>query len=238
MAGSMPTASSRSHLEMAGYTYLPQGWSVTTVGELLAEDRGISVGVMYPGDHEPVGIPLLKVGDLAGNRINPSPDFRISIAKHREYSRTALEGGELLLTLVGAVGQCAVVSSRMAGWNAARAVAVIRLKDPTDAQFVRTCLLSAPLQHLMQIWSNTTVQTTLNLKEIRQLPLPWPPRSERQRIVSVLTPLDDKIELNRQMNATLEAMARALFKSWFVDFDPVRAKCSCSRFTPFFAHVI
>jgi type I restriction enzyme S subunit len=76
----------------------------------------------------------------------------------------------------------------------------------------------------MDVWSNTTVQQTLNLKEIRQLPIPWPPSAQRKRIAHILGTLDDKIELNRKMNETLEQMARALFKSWFVDFDPVRAK--------------
>ena len=51
-----------------------------------------------------------------------------------------------------------------------------------------------------------------------------PPLSEQKAIAHILSSLDDKIELNRQMNETLEAMARAIFKSWFVDFDPVRAK--------------
>jgi type I restriction enzyme S subunit len=76
----------------------------------------------------------------------------------------------------------------------------------------------------MDVWCNTTVQATLNLKEIRQLPLPWPPKPCRDAIASFGKALDDKIELNRRMNATLAAMARALFQSWFVDFDPVRAK--------------
>ena len=59
---------------------------------------------------------------------------------------------------------------------------------------------------------------------LRQMTIPVPPFSEQRAIAHVLGTLDDKIELNRRMNATLEAMARALFKSWFVDFDPVRAK--------------
>jgi len=54
--------------------------------------------------------------------------------------------------------------------------------------------------------------------------LPLPPLAEQKAIAAVLGALDDKIELNRRMNSTLEAMARALFQSWFVDFDPVRAK--------------
>jgi type I restriction enzyme S subunit len=190
---------------------------VAEIGDLLAEERGISVGVMYPGEHDPLGIPLVKVGDMAGSILNPAPEFRISPAKHEEYKRTALEGGELLLTLVGGLGQCAVVPKQMAGWNAARAVAVVRLMDPTDARYLRLCLLSQPLQYLMNAWANTTVQATLNLKEIRQLPVPWPPKPERDAIASVLGALDDKIELNRRMNETLEAMTQALFKCWFVD---------------------
>jgi len=214
----------RAHLADAGVEELPDDWDVVTLGDLFTEDRGIAVGVMYPGDHDPDGVPLIKAGDLSGSIINPHPDFRIGKDKHHEYRRTALEGGELLMTLVGNVGQCAVVPPRMAGWNAARAVAVMRLAEPSDTHFVQQCLLSRPLQHLMDVWCNTTVQATLNLKEIRQLPLPWPPKKCRDAIAAFGTALDDKIELNRRMNATLGAMARALFQSWFVDFDPVRAK--------------
>lgn len=64
----------------------------------------------------------------------------------------------------------------------------------------------------------------LNTDQLKALSIPTPPLPEQKRIAHILGSLDDKIELNRCMNATLEAMARALFKSWFVDFDPVRAK--------------
>jgi type I restriction enzyme S subunit len=68
------------------------------------------------------------------------------------------------------------------------------------------------------------VQATLNLRDVAQLPIVMPPESERRSIAHILGTLDHKIELNRQVSETLEAMARALFKSWFVDFEPVRAK--------------
>ena len=64
----------------------------------------------------------------------------------------------------------------------------------------------------------------LNTSIMEALPFRLPPLPEQRAIAHILGTLDDKIELNRRMNATLEAMARALFKSWFVDFDPVRAK--------------
>ena len=65
---------------------------------------------------------------------------------------------------------------------------------------------------------------TLNRNHIHPLPVKIAPLSEQREIASILGALDDKIDLNRRMNTTLEAMARALFQSWFVDFDPVRAK--------------
>ena len=207
-----------------GLSDLPGDWGIVRIESLLCDDRGISVGVMYPGDHDPEGVPLVKSGDIARDHINPKPEFRITKDKHYEYRRTAFMGGELLISLVGDVGRCALVPHQMAGWNAARAIAVLRLRNTTDAEFVRACLMSEPLQYLMQAWSTTTVQATLNLKEIRQIPLPWPPKKQRLAISRTLGVLDDKIELNRRMNETLEAMARALFKDWFVDFGPTRAK--------------
>ena len=65
---------------------------------------------------------------------------------------------------------------------------------------------------------------SLKCADIPNFKMPLPPRAEQKAIAAVLGALDDKIELNRRMNATLEAMARALFQSWFVDFDPLRAK--------------
>ena len=64
----------------------------------------------------------------------------------------------------------------------------------------------------------------VNRNHLHELPVRVPPLAEQRAIARILGTLDDKIELNCKMNATLEAMARALFKSWFVDFDPVRAK--------------
>ena len=73
-------------------------------------------------------------------------------------------------------------------------------------------------------FNSGSAQPSLNRNFIHPIPVVVPPLPEQHAIAHVLGTLDDKIELNRRMNETLEAMARALFKSWFVDFDPVRAK--------------
>lgn len=75
-----------------------------------------------------------------------------------------------------------------------------------------------------QGYNSGSAQPSLNRNFLHPVPVDVPPLSEQRAIAHLLGTLDDKIELNRRMNETLEAMARALFKSWFVDFDPVRAK--------------
>ena len=73
-------------------------------------------------------------------------------------------------------------------------------------------------------YNSGSAQPSLNRNFVHPVLVDVPPQNEQRAIAHILGTLDDKIELNRRMNETLEAMARALFKSWFVDFDPVRAK--------------
>ena len=73
-------------------------------------------------------------------------------------------------------------------------------------------------------YNSGSAQPSLNRNFVHPIPVVIPPLAEQRAIVGLLGALDDKIELKRRMNETLEAIARALFKSWFVDFDPVRAK--------------
>lgn len=67
-------------------------FEVVTVGELLSTDRGISVGVMYPGSHDEQGIPLIRAADISEGHISETPTLKISKNVHHEYRRTALEG--------------------------------------------------------------------------------------------------------------------------------------------------
>ena len=78
-------------------------------------------------------------------------------------------------------------------------------------------------EHIRRIAVGATMPS-INTKILADVPIYFPPLAEQKAIAAVLGALDDKIELNRRMKATLEAMARAIFQSWFVDFDPVRAK--------------
>jgi len=202
---------------------LPKGWSYSPL-ENCARQNSISYGVVQPGTHVDGGIPLIRVNNFHDIRIDLTEMMRISPEIETKYGRTRLAGGEVLLTLVGSVGQVAVVPKELAGFNVARAVAVIHPLPNISPEWIAICLRSSLSQHLLFSRANTTVQTTINLKDVRALPIPIPSEGERKNITAMVSALDDRIALLRETNATLEAIAQALFKSWFVDFDPVHAK--------------
>jgi type I restriction enzyme S subunit len=202
---------------------LPDGWHYELLGSLV-DQRGISYGIVQPGSGSSDGVPIVRVNNIRNGRVDTADVLRVDSAIESKFKRSRLNGGEVLLTLVGTLGEVAVAPDTLRGWNVARAVGVIPVRPDPGSDWVSICLRSSFVQHCIRMWATTTVQATFNLRDLAKLPIPIPPKHTREAIAAVLGALDDKIELNRRMNATLEAMARTLFQSWFVDFDPVRAK--------------
>ncbi|MCW8020786.1 restriction endonuclease subunit S [Pseudomonas aeruginosa] len=166
---------------------------------------------------------MVNTGDVLDGRVNLDIGFRVEKKLHDQFRRSTLRGGELLVTLVGAnFGRVAIAPPEFAGYNCSRAVGVVPLTGNTE--FVMFALRSPVARHFFDTWANTTAQPTFNLKDLGRLPVPIPPVESAKQISNMLMALDDRITLLRETNATLEAIAQALFKSWFVDFDPVHAK--------------
>jgi type I restriction enzyme, S subunit len=112
-------------------------------------------------------------------------------------------------------------------WRAVTAVdvAIIRPKpDELDPRFLAYFLNSPACLGTVRSLTTGTTRLRIRRADVEGLQVPLPSPKEQRAIAHILGSLDDKIELNRRLNETLEAMARALFRSWFVDFDPVRAK--------------
>jgi type I restriction enzyme S subunit len=158
--------------------------------------------------------------------IDRSKFARIDTETHAALKRSQLKEGDVLFSMAGVyIGKTAVVPKDILPANTNQAVGIVRL-DQTRAhpRFIDYFLRNPTYNLFLNNLVSQSAQPNLNLAEIRNLPIALPPLAEQRAIAAVLGALDDKIELNRRMNATLEAMARALFQSWFVDFDPVRAK--------------
>ncbi|MBR9784263.1 MAG: restriction endonuclease subunit S [Gammaproteobacteria bacterium] len=200
--------------------FLPANWEVRPLEE-LTESKNISYGIVQPGSNDPKGIPIIRVNNFSSNGLDTSNVLKVSPEIEKKFSKTRLRLGDVLLTLVGSTGQTYVVPDKYVGWNVPRAVAVIRPNSIVSSEWIKICLDSQYTKQFLDSRANTTVQKTLNLSDIKKIPIPIPPKKERAFIETCAVDLDKKLNLNSEVNQTLEKMAQALFKSWFVDFDPV-----------------
>lgn len=144
-----------------------------------------------------------------------------------ELSHVEVKAGDVLLNITGdSVARVCQAPEDMLPARVNQHVAIIRPRqDLLDACFLRYFLASPIMQqHMLALASAGGTRSALTKGMIENFRVPAFPVAEQLAIAHTLGSLDDKIELNRRMNGTLEAMARAIFKSWFVDFDPVRAK--------------
>lgn len=185
-------------------------------------DRKIGYGIVQPGASIPNGIPVIKVNNIISGLRNISDLDTTTVENESKYTRTRLVGGELIISVVGTIGKTAIVPADFAGCNLVRATAMIDIKDPLITQWVKYYIDSPMGQHYIAENLNTTVQPTLNVKSLVEMPIPMYSSEYIENVVSILKSLDDKIECNRRINENLEQQAQALFKSWFVDFEPFK----------------
>jgi type I restriction enzyme S subunit len=171
------------------------------------------------------GVPLITAKVVKGGRIE-TPDEFIADADYEEWmSRGIPQAGDVVMTTEAPLGEVAQLDGR----KVALAQRIITLRGKPgllDQNFLKFLLQSKSVQEELRSRATGTTVVGIKQSELRKVNLTLPPYYSQKWIGHILGTLDDKIELNRRMNETLEAMARAIFQSWFVDFDPVRAKAS------------
>jgi type I restriction enzyme S subunit len=184
----------------------------------------LTVGYVGPMASEYVdeGIPFLRSLNVDPLRINKNDLKFITPEFHSRIRKSRLTPGDVVIVRTGKPGACSVVPDWLADANCSDLV-IVRCGPQLDNRFLAYYVNTVACDHVAAHLVGA-VQQHFNVGSARTLRLNLPPLAEQKAIAAVLGALDDKIELNRRMNATLEAMVRALFKSWFVDFDPVRAK--------------
>ena len=147
---------------------------------------------------------------------------KTTVENDAKYQRTKLKGGELIVTVVGTCGKTAIVPPQFVGCNLVRATCLIDIEDETICRWIKYYIDSPQGQAYINRNLNTTVQATLNVKNLNEMPIPFYSKEYTSNVVKILSSLDRKIELNNKINADLEEMAQAIFKNWFVDFEPFK----------------
>ena len=166
------------------------------------------------------GIPLITAKIIKNGSIQPVKEFIAEDAYESWMRRGIPKAGDVVLTTEAPLGEVAQLDER----KIALAQRVITLRGKAkflDNTFLKYLLISNDVQHQLDGRGTGTTVKGIKQSELRQLELPIPDFNTQLSIAKILGDLDKKIHLNNQTNQTLEQMAQALFKSWFVDFDPV-----------------
>ncbi len=133
---------------------------------------------------------------------------------------------DVLISIVGTIGEVCIIDKKLDGASQTENCAKLSGIDAIDAQYLYYFLKSTLGQEEIKKAIVGAVQPKLPLYGIENIEIDWKDRSKRESIVNSLATIDDKIQLNTQTNQTLEQIAQAIYKSWFVDYEPTRAKAA------------
>jgi type I restriction enzyme, S subunit len=209
-------------------------WPETTLGAIAAKDGyGLVDGPfgsnLPASSYTDSGVPVIRGANLTlGTRRFVADEFVfVSSETATRLARSLCRPHDIVFTKKGTLGQTGLVPSDggyqtyLLSSNQMKLTVDRQLADPLYVYY----FVSSPKsrEKIVRDSEATGVPKT-NVTYLRDFPIALPPLPDQRAIAHILGTLDDKIELNRRMSETLEAMARALFTSWFVDLDPVRAK--------------
>ena len=205
-------------------------WSQTKVDEMirrgvLALNDGYRVRNVELG---PIGIPFVRGGDIGDGSVNTAVEDHVRPEFTDRVQSKLTRPFDVAFITKGTVGRVGMVRPGQPQSVFAPQVCYWRSLDSEqlEPRFIFYLLTSAEFQsNLDAVKTHGSMAADyVSMSDQREFRLTFPPIHDQRAISEVLGTLDDKIELNRRMNATLEATARALFQSWFVDFEPARAK--------------
>ena len=206
-------------------------WPTTTLGALCdAQGGAIQTGPfgsqLHTSDYRDFGTPVVMPTNIGDGGISEDGIARIGQADIDRLRQHVLQLGDIVFSRRGDVTKNALIRKREAGWFCGTGCLKVHLGTETlaNAMFISHCLRQPEVKDWLIRHAVGATMPNLNIGILAAVPLRLPPLATQREVAKVLSALDDRITLLRETNATLEAIAQTLFKSWFVDFDPVRAK--------------
>lgn len=202
-------------------------WTLVELGELAEE---ITVGFVGSMTHEyiDIGIPFFRSKNISEYEIDWNDIRYISDKFHAKLKKSVLRPGDVAIVRTGKPGTTCVIPDTVEEANCSDIV-IVRVNDELLSAHYLSYFMNSVANHQISSHLVGAVQQHFNVGSAKKIMIPLPSRNEQELIVKILKDLDDKNKLNRQTNQILEQIAQAIFKSWFVDFGPVKAKMAAKQ---------
>ena len=170
------------------------------------------------------GKPLVTTKHLKGGKIDFDKTYNISEEDFDKINkRSKVDKWDVLISMIGTVGEVYLVEEEPD--YAIKNLGLFKVGDELNSKWLYFYLKSKLGQNQIRFLLQGSTQQYISLTSLREFPIFVPnDDKEKQKVINILSALESKIKLNQKMNETLEEIAKILFKSWFIDFDPVRAK--------------
>ncbi|MFJ3724120.1 hypothetical protein ACIPYQ_16310 [Streptomyces sp. NPDC090045] len=194
---------------------LPPDWMLVPLGDLPLQSP-VGYGITRPGPHVDHGVGMLRATDIQGGRVRPDQARHVSDQVDRANERSRIGVGDVLVVMVGRVGEAAVVTEEFAGWNISRTIGRVSLREegPVDPAWLSAWLNSSYVRTwCAQRATGSTLQRTLNLAALRELPVPVPPRAQALEFLRLMTVIEEKAQVDAEIVGTAPAVADAWFRT-------------------------
>lgn len=209
---------------------VPAHWEKVTLGQLAkSSGGGIQTGPfgsqLHAHDYVADGIPSIMPKNITVDAILTDDIARVSAEDIERLSKYKVQVGDVIYSRRGDVEKCARITSKEDGWLCGTGCLRVRvLPGQVSTEYLHAYLCHPQVREWIVRHAVGATMPNLNTSILNALPIIIPSKSEMEFISSVWLNISEKIQLNQQINQTLEQMAQAIFKSWFVDFEPVKAK--------------
>lgn len=175
---------------------------------------------LHKEDYVQNGTPIVTVEHLGQKRFTEQNLPCVSEIDKERLSKYILREGDVVFSRVGSVDRCSYVSREYNGWMFSGRCLRVRPCIEIDSQYLYYYFTLESTKQFVRGIATGATMPSINTKFMGEVPIAYPPIDEQRKIATVLSALDNKIELNDKINKNLEQQAKAVFKSWFEDFDP------------------
>ncbi len=196
-------------------------WPLVSL-EALADEVTVGFVGTMADQYVEAGVPFLRSLNIEPFAVKKTDLKCISPEFHAKLKKSALRPGDVAIVRTGKPGTCAVIPEWLGEANCSDLV-LVRCGPRLRPEFLSYWVNAAAANHIAANLVGA-VQQHFNVSAAKRMLVACPPLAVQDNLIELVASINDRITLLRETNATLEAIAQALFKSWFVDFDPVRAK--------------